>query len=149
MKLAEALQERADLNRRIAQLRERLDSNATVQEGELPAENPAELLRELDSCISRLEELISTINHTNCVTMVEGRSLTQLIARRDALTLKVQCYQQFRSAASCTSQRAMRSEIKIMSTVNVPELQAQTDRLSKELRELDNKIQQTNWTTDI
>ncbi len=149
MKLAEALQERADLNRRIAQLRQRLDNNATVQEGEKPAENPAELLRELDGCISRLEELIAAINHTNCATEVEGKSLTQLIARRDALTLKIQAYRQFLSSASYISQRAMRSEIKILGTVDVPELQAGVDRLSKELRELDNKIQQTNWTVDL
>ena len=37
MKLAEALQERADLNRRLEQLRVRLCNNATVQEGEKPA----------------------------------------------------------------------------------------------------------------
>ncbi len=149
MKLAEALQERADLNRRVEQLRRRLDNNATVQEGEKPAENPIELLKELDCCILRLEELIAAINHTNCVTLVEGSSLTQLIARRDALTLKIQSYRQFLASASYTSQRARNSEIKILGTVNVSELQAQVDRLSKELRELDNKIQQTNWTVDI
>ena len=42
MKLAEALQERADLNRRIAGLSSRLADNALVQEGERPAEDPAE-----------------------------------------------------------------------------------------------------------
>ena len=45
MKLAEALQERADLNRRIEQLRYRLGNNALMQEGEKPAEDPAALLR--------------------------------------------------------------------------------------------------------
>ena len=49
MKLAEALQERADLNRSIEQLRSRLDSNSLVQEGEMPAESPSDLKRELDS----------------------------------------------------------------------------------------------------
>ena len=34
MKLAEALQERADLNRKISQLEERISNNVTVQEGE-------------------------------------------------------------------------------------------------------------------
>lgn len=38
MKLAEALQERADLNRKIQQLQSRLMNNATVQEGEEPPE---------------------------------------------------------------------------------------------------------------
>ena len=92
MKLAEALQERADLNRRIEQLRTRLDMNALVQEGEKPAEDPAELLSELNGCIARLEELISAINHANCRVTVDGSTLTQLIARRDALTLKIQAY---------------------------------------------------------
>ena len=48
MKLAEALQERADLNRRIEQLRSRLLNNAMKQEGEEPSEDPKELLKELD-----------------------------------------------------------------------------------------------------
>ena len=36
MKLAEALQERADLNRSIAQLKSRLEASALVQQGEQP-----------------------------------------------------------------------------------------------------------------
>ncbi len=54
MKLAEALQERADLNRAIEQLHSRLDSNSLVQEGETPAEDPNSLKRELDSSLERL-----------------------------------------------------------------------------------------------
>ena len=149
MKLAEALQERADLNRRIEQLRTRLDMNALVQEGEKPAEDPAELLSELNGCIARLEELISAINHANCRVTVDGSTLTQLIARRDALTLKIQAYRELMTSASRIAQRATRSEIKILSAVDVKELRSESDRLAKELRELDNKIQQTNWTTDI
>ncbi|WP_154408098.1 DIP1984 family protein [Anaerovibrio slackiae] len=48
MKLAEALQERADIQKRLSQLRGRLLNNAKVQEGEKPVENPAELLQEMD-----------------------------------------------------------------------------------------------------
>ena len=47
MKLAEALQLRSDLQKRIYQLQERLNQNATVQEGEKPAEDPVALLHEL------------------------------------------------------------------------------------------------------
>ena len=88
MKLAEALQERADLNRRIQQLQQRLGNNAVVQEGEAPAEDPAELLRELDGCAENLEQLIARINLTNCRAEVDGESLTALLARRDALDRK-------------------------------------------------------------
>lgn len=87
MKLAEALQERADLNRRIEQLRYRLNNNVLVQEGEKPLEDPAALLEELESSFTRLEWLIARINLTNCAVKVEGRSLTELIARRDVLSL--------------------------------------------------------------
>ena len=149
MKLAEALQERADLNRRIEQLRARLENNALVQEGESPAEDPSELLAELDRCLASLEELIGRINLTNSKTLVEGRTLTALIARRDCLTLKVTAYREFLQGASQTSHRATRSEIRIRSTVPVAQLQKTVDQMSRELRLLDNQIQQTNWTTEL
>jgi len=69
MKLAEALQERADLNRNIEQLKNRLSSNALVQEGEQPVECPENLKQELDASISRLSYLIARINRTNCQTV--------------------------------------------------------------------------------
>ena len=84
MKLAEALQERADLNRNIEQLKNRLSSNALVQEGEQPVECPENLKQELDASISRLSYLIARINRTNCQTVVEGQTLTELIAQKDA-----------------------------------------------------------------
>ena len=62
MKLAEALQERADLNSKINELRCRLGNNATVQEGEAPAEDPAELIFQREECVARLKKLIARIN---------------------------------------------------------------------------------------
>lgn len=149
MKLAEALQERADLNRRIQQLRSRLNDNALCQEGEKPAEDPKALLKELDRCVEELETLMSRINLTNCATKVEGKTLTEQIARRDALTLKVSAYRDLVSAASQGTYRASRTEIKILPTVDVAKLQKQVDDLSKELRLLDNTIQATNWATEL
>ena len=51
MKLAEALQERADLNRNIEQLKSRLNNNVLVQEGEKTVEEPAKLKQELDASL--------------------------------------------------------------------------------------------------
>lgn len=149
MKLAEALQERADLNRRIEQLKTRLDNNALVQEGEQPAETPEELLAELDGCVARLEQVIAQINRTNCATVVEGSTLTQLLARKDALVLRLGAYRGLVNTASLTARRATRSEIKILSTVNVKETQKKVDEMAKELRLLDNKLQQANWTVEL
>ena len=64
MRLAEALNLRADINKRISQLGERLRANAKVQEGDTPAENPEELLAELDRLTAELEELMGRINLT-------------------------------------------------------------------------------------
>ncbi len=54
MKLAEALLERADAQRRYAQVEERARRFAKVQEGEAPAENPAALLAELDAIAKQI-----------------------------------------------------------------------------------------------
>ena len=53
MKLAEALNLRADLQKKITQLKERLLTNAKVQEGDKPSEAPEELLNELDCMIEK------------------------------------------------------------------------------------------------
>lgn len=149
MKLAEALQERADLNRRIEQLRYRLSNNVLVQEGEKPLEDPAALLEELESSFTRLEWLIARINLTNCAVKVEGRSLTELIARRYVLSLRAEAYRRLVEEASQNTHRATRTEIKILSAVDVPALQRQADDASRELRLLDNTLQATNWTADL
>ncbi len=80
MKLAEALQERSDLNYKISDLELRLTQNSLVQEGEVPNENPEELLKTLEQCVNRLQKLIADINLTNCKTIIEGRSITEIIA---------------------------------------------------------------------
>ena len=149
MKLAEALQERADLNRRIQQLQQRLGNNAIVQEKEKPVEDPKNLLAELDRCVAELEDIIARINLTNCRTQVEGKTLTQHLARRDALKLKLGAYRDLAYRASQVGQRVSGREIKLFSAVDVPQLQREVDGLSKELRLLDNSIQSANWTTEL
>jgi len=149
MKLAEALQERADLNRKIDQLRERLSNNVVVQEGETTPEDPNELLRELNAAIERLEELMAHINKTNCETEDEGTSLMELIARRDALQLRARCYRDVVSGASGVAHRAARTEIKILPAVDVKKIQKQADGIAQELRKTDNRIQELNWKTEL
>ena len=149
MKLAEALQESADLNRNIEQLRSRLVNNVIVQENEKPAEDPQALIKELDGAVSRLEELMKRINQTNCMTISEGKSITELIAARDALKVKIAVYNDIVSNASQTARRARMSEIKILSAVDVRKLQKKIDDMSKEFRLTDNKIQALNWSTEL
>ncbi len=150
MKLANALSQRSELQTRIRQLESRLINNAQVQEGEQPAEDPQELLHELEADYARLEELISAINRTNNATKLEdGAALSDLLARRDCLKGKLSILRSFLDNASALVHRRSASEIKVKSTVNVRQLQKQVDGLSRELRELEETIQEKNWTTEL
>ena len=147
MKLAEALQERADLNKKIAQLGSRLQNNALVQEGEKPAENPESLLKELDDAVSRLKYIVARINISNSEVKVDGKSLTELIAEKDCLIQQVSILRNLVDCASRTATRASRSEIKILSAVKVKDIQTKIDEYSKQIRMLNNLLQQTELHT--
>lgn len=149
MKLAEALQERADLNRNIDQLKNRLINNALVQEGEKTPEDPAKLKKELDESLSRLEYLMARINISNANIHSDQMTLTEMIAAKDMLTLKISTYKDVAYAASQAPKRARNTEIRIKPSIDVADWQKSIDKMSKTLRELDNKLQESNWTTEL
>lgn len=149
MKLASALSERANLQKRIAELSVRLNNNAKIQEGETPAEDPKVLLEELADDFARLEELIARINKTNNATRSGDLTLTDLIAKRDCLKQRIAIMRDFLNRSSEKVTRYTKTEIKILSTVSVAEQQKELDRLSKQLRETDETIQGLNWTTEL
>lgn len=149
MKLAEALNLRADLNKRISQLRMRLLSNAKVQENDVPAENPEDLITELNQCLIEFEEIIGRINITNCKTFYNDMSITELLAKRDAMALKASILRDFLVSASEKIDRYSNKEIRILSTVDVRKFQIEVDKISKEFRQLDTKLQELNWTTEL
>ena len=139
MKLANALAQRADLQRRMAQLASRLMNNAKVQEGERPAEEPAELLAQLEEISRQLEELIRRINLTN----------TAVRSETGCLKMKLGIYREFLQNASDVVPRGLRTEIRIVSTVKVSQMQKQVDDMSRDLRLLEETIQSLNWTTEL
>ncbi len=149
MKLAEALILRADCQKRIAQLQQRLARSARVQEGEQPPEDPQELLQELDEALAELLGLIQRINRTNAVTRLGDRSLSDVLAERDVMWQRRLAYDALITAAAFNQDRYLRSELRFVSTVDVAALQQQTNRLSKDYRELDTQIQALNWSTDL
>ena len=149
MKLAEALILRADLQKRVEQLRTRLNNNAKVQENDIPAENPENLLTELDDCVIQLTSLIKRINRTNCNSFSGNISLSDMIAERDILTLKAGILRNFIEIAGRKVELYSNKEIRILSTVDVPSLQKELDDLSKKIRETDTELQRSNWNTDL
>ena len=149
MKIAEALIERADIQKRLEQLNVRLSNNALVQEGESTAENPDDLLAELDGLIKRLCELVAQINLTNSQTVIDGLTITEMLSLRDCLAKKNEIMRNFLLHASQKCMRNRGYEIIMKSSVSVSELQKSVDLMSKQIREIDTKIQAANWTTEL
>ena len=150
MKIAEALAERSDCQNKIEEFKKRLARSARVQEGEEPPEDPAELLQELERTFQRLLELVRAINRTNSNTKLfaEG-TIADAIAERDIVGKKRDLLASVAEAAGTRQDRYTKSEIKFFATVAVKGLQEQVDALAKTYRELDSKIQELNWKTEL
>jgi hypothetical protein len=154
VKLAEALSMRADSVRRIEQLRARIVGNARYQEGEEPAEDAVAMLAEVEEVLSDYQSLIRRINHTNTVTSIgTDGTLTDALAHRDVLRLRHSVVTAAADAAAgkghAAYARQLRSELKMFSALPVGELRARADVLARELRELDVRIQRSNWEVEL
>jgi len=150
VKLAEALALRADIQKRISGLGDRVEESAKVQEGEQPPENPEELLAQLDELFAQLTSLIARINRTNLsATLANGTTLTDALAQRDTLALRYRTLDAIADAAAEKQSRYSRSEIKMIPTLNVSVLRKQLDEIAQQRRELETQLQATNWTVDL
>lgn len=153
MRLAEALTARADLQRRIEQLRARIVANARYQEGEEPAEDAGTLIVDVDAALAELRGLIRRINATNSrLDLGADGTMTDALAARDVLRLQHSVLTDAAAAASGANDqflRQMRSELRQVSALPVGQLRARADAVAQELRELDNRIQQANWSHDL
>ncbi|WP_300998294.1 DIP1984 family protein, partial [uncultured Parasutterella sp.] len=105
--------------------------------------------KDRNNAVSRSIELICRINRTNSESVLDGRPLGDWVVERDQLMKKASVYREFANKAGSVVDRYSRSEILIIPTVNVKEYQKKADELAKEVRELDNKIQQANWNIDL
>jgi hypothetical protein len=150
MKLAEALLLRADVQKKIASLRERIVANAVVQDGDEPHEQPAELMKQAIGALGELEKLVTKINRTNLKTkLADGRTLTDAIAHRDTLVAQHALYVAAIAGSKKEPERYSAREIKWVATLEVAKLQKQVDDLAKKLRELNAEIQKANWSAEL
>jgi len=150
MKLAQALVLRADAQKRLEQLRSRIADNARYQEGDDPSEDPRELLEEAERVVVEIEDLIKHVNRTNASTPFDdSRTLTDALAARESLMKRRNLYADAARAATGRQDRFLRSEIRMVAALEVRELQRRVDELSRDYRELDTRIQELNWTTEV
>lgn len=146
MKIAEALLLRADLMKKIEHLQNRIRPVLIVSDDKLPQEDPDELLAKLRKAIKDLESLVIRINKTNNETNVEGEgSLMEALAKRDSLKMLSERLRNIRHAAQIDNS----GDNNLKTTIDIKKLQIEMDQTGRAFRELDSKIQETNWLTEL
>lgn len=155
MLLAEALVLRSDQQKKLRELTTRIEENARVPEGASPEEEPSVLLEQASAVAADLTRLIRDINRTNAAIVGDpesGATISEMIAERDQAQRMTQL---FRSAARAgtrsTGRRYWGSEREhaTKAAVDVSALQEQADEWARRYRELDVRLQQVNWSTDL
>lgn len=150
MKLAEALLIRSDQQKKILSLKQRINNNVLVQEGSEPSEDPNTLLTELFNLISEQQKLIYRINLTNANTLLEqNQSLLELIMQRDAAVERHKILVSTIEQAHKEPDRYSSREIKWNKTITVSSFQKQADDTAAKIRDLNIRIQATNWQIDL
>ena len=111
---------------------------------------PEELIAQYERNMERFLVLVRKINETNSKTdFGDGMSIADAIAMRDCLGAKHRAYQNMYGATTISVNRYSQNEIKFVRCIDPKELQKQIDKLAKEYRELDTKLQGINWTVDL
>jgi len=150
MKLAEALLLRADIQKKLDSLQVRAQRYAVVQEGEQPAEDPQDILRQVDTVARELERLVFAINRANLRHKIaSGEPITEALAKRDSLIKRHSILQSVVDVCSKPPDRYGMKEIRWVTTVDVAALQRQTDDLAKQIRELNASIQEAGWEVEL
>ena len=154
MLLGEALADRAGRKRQLTQVAVRAAAVARYQEGEEPAESADELLAKGRALIGELRELARRINRTNSATELEpGFTLTDALALRDGYAAQHKLVTAVADAGAggrdVAWARQLRSELPQVSAVRVADLRAEADQIAEARRNLDVRIQQAGWATEL
>ena len=146
MKLAEGLLLRADLMKKIEHLQNRIRPILIVSENKEPQENPVKLLAQLRKTIQDLESIIIRINKTNNETLIDGEGLLmEALAKRDSLKMLSEKLRIIRQAAQINNS----GYNNLKATVDIKDLQIEIDQTGRAFREIDSKIQEINWLTEL
>lgn len=146
MKLAEGLLLRSDLMKKIEQLQNRIRPVLVVSNDRIPQEDPDKLLAQLRNAIQELQSLVIRINKTNNETQVEGEGLLmEALAKRDALKMLSEKLRNIRYAAQINNT----GDTELKTTIDIKNLQIEMDQTGRAFRELDSKIQEINWLTEL
>ena len=150
MKLAEALLLRADLQKKLANLKTRIGDNVKVQDGDVPSEDPIAPLDAAEQVIKGLYELIAQIHQTNAAAVLpSGQTLLSRLVERDELSERHRLLQYALDQAKVDNDRYSHREIKWQKTIKISDLQQQVDEVASQLRRINVELQASNWQVDL
>jgi len=146
MKLAEALLLRSDLIKKIEHIQNRIRPVLIVSDDKKPQEDPTKLIAELRTAIQDLEILVIRINKTNNEINFNGEgSLMEALAKRDSLKMLSEKLRNIRYAAQIDNS----GDANLKTTIDIKKLQTEMDQTGRAFREIDSKIQELNWLTEL
>jgi len=148
MKLAELLKVRSGLQNKAEDLTKRIYANVKRVDGDTPPEDPEALLVELDATFAELEGVVLRINTINSTQPHEGDSLLTLLLRREMTGKRLHTRKQAAETAA-KHDHFRDSDALYRRHVDVGKLYQEADTLAKQYRELDNRIQELNWTITV
>jgi len=150
MKLAEALIERKSLKTKMDELKSRIYNNLQIQEGDQIIVDPKVLMKELERTITRFQEIVIKINQTNhSHVLANSLTIAQALIKRDMLRYRYCVMSNIVNKAIPQSDRYSAREIKYLPIVDINIIQKKADKSAQKARELDTKIQESNWLVEL
>ncbi|MEZ4988648.1 MAG: DIP1984 family protein [Saprospiraceae bacterium] len=132
--------------KKIEHLQNRIRPVLIVSDNKVPQEDPDKLLAQLRKTVQDLEAIIVRINKTNNETFVEGEGLLmEALAKRDSLKMLSEKLRIIRQAAQVNNTTYGNQK----ATVDIKDLQIEIDQTGRAFREIDSKIQEINWLTEL
>lgn len=149
--LAEALLRKATLKKELDALEQRMGESARVPHDEEPVDDYIALLDIYHKKESELMELsLRILSTNNSAAFKDGETIAQAIIRRDSLKRTVSMYSKLLSAATGGSRGLFSSrDVKYKRVVDMDKARANMDSAAMQYRDLDVKLQQMNWNTEL
>jgi hypothetical protein len=150
MKLAEALLLRSDIQKKLASLQARAQKYTVVQEGERPAEDPNDILKQVGAITTDLHRLVFAINSGNLQHKIPGgETITEALAKRDSLLLHHSIIVSVVESCAKPVERYGVKEIRWIATIDIPALQKRIDEMAKQIRDLNAAIQEAGRRVEL
>ncbi len=150
MKLGEAILKRDEYIKKQDELKKRVKSNVAVKDDNENNENPDELIKKYIEINNELSDLILKIDNKEHETKLHiGISISDAVKIRDKLYREMEIYKTVLKELNSKDYRNAKNEVKMKVLVNVKDIQAEADKLSKAYSDIDVIIQSSNWNVDL